>query len=624
MSSKSTVEDRPKGDSIKVLAHIFGFLRPYRARVLAALVSLIVAAGAVLAIGQALRRVVDFGFSANSAVLDQYFMALLGIVALLALATYGRYYNVSSLGERVVADIRRKVYEHIIGLSAEFFETTRTGEVLSRLTTDTTLIQSVVGSSASVALRNLLIFVGGSILLVFSSPKLTGLVFLIVLGVVLPIVFFGRRVRRLSRESQDRVADVGAFAGESLDAVRTVQAFGREDANRQRFGSIVESAYATAVQQIKSRALLTGIVILFVFGAVDLVLWIGARDVISGVMTGGQLAAFVFYAVMVAGSVGSLSEVYGDLQRAAGATERLMELLATESKITAPAVPADMPEPPRGAVRLEDVTFKYPTRPEIAALSAFSLSVAPGERIALVGPSGAGKTTVFQLLLRFYDPDIGRVSIDDIDLRDALPEAVRARIGLVPQDPVIFADDVWANIRYGRPGASDDEVRAAATAAAAIEFVERLPDGFGTYLGERGAQLSGGQRQRISIARAVLRNPTILLLDEATSALDAENESMVQRALETLMEGRTTIVIAHRLATVLKADRIIVLDAGGAQGVATGTHSELMAQGGMYARLAELQFGTSVDVGGSVVAALKVRNSAAFMFDQNMPLRPSA
>jgi len=601
VSSKSTVEDRPKGDSIKVLAHIFGFLRPYRARVLAALVSLIVAAGAVLAIGQALRRVVDFGFSASSAVLDQYFMALLGIVALLALATYGRYYNVSSLGERVVADIRRKVYEHIIGLSAEFFETTRTGEVLSRLTTDTTLIQSVVGSSASIALRNLLIFVGGSILLVFSSPKLTGLVFLIVLGVVLPIVFFGRRVRRLSRESQDRVADVGAFAGESLDAVRTVQAFGREDANRQRFGSIVESAYATAVQQIKSRALLTGIVILFVFGAVDLVLWIGARDVISGVMTGGQLAAFVFYAVMVAGSVGSLSEVYGDLQRAAGATERLMELLATESKITAPAAPSDMPEPPRGAVRLEDVTFKYPTRPEVAALSAFSLSVAPGERIALVGPSGAGKTTVFQLLLRFYDPDIGRVSIDDIDLRDTLPEAVRARIGLVPQDPVIFADDVWANIRYGRPGASDDEVRAAATAAAAIEFVERLPDGFGTYLGERGAQLSGGQRQRISIARAVLRNPTILLLDEATSALDAENESMVQRALETLMEGRTTIVIAHRLATVLKADRIIVLDAGGV--VATGTHSELMAQGGVYARLAELQFGTSVDVGGSVVAA---------------------
>ena len=601
VSSKNIIEDRPKGESIKVLAHIFGFLRPYRARVLAALVSLVVAAGAVLAIGQALRRVVDFGFSADSAVLDQYFMALLGIVGLLALATYGRYYNVSSLGERVVADIRRRVYEHIIGLSAEFFETTRTGEILSRLTTDTTLIQSVVGSSASVALRNLLIFAGGSILLVVSSPKLTGLVFLIVLGVVLPIIFFGRRVRRLSRESQDRVADVGAFAGESLDAVRTVQAFGREGANRQRFGGIVEAAYVTAVQQIKSRALLTGIVILFVFGAVDIVLWIGARDVISGVMTGGQLAAFVFYAVMVAGSVGSLSEVYGDLQRAAGATERLMELLATEPTIAEPVAPADMPEPARGAVRLEDVTFRYPTRREIAALSAFSLSVAPGERIALVGPSGAGKTTVFQLLLRFYDPDEGRVLVDDTDLRDTLPKAVRARIGLVPQDPVIFADDVWANIRYGRPDASDDEVRAAAAAAAATEFVERLPDGFETYLGERGAQLSGGQRQRISIARAVLRNPTILLLDEATSALDAENESMVQRALETLMEGRTTIVIAHRLATVLKADRIVVLDAGGV--IATGTHAELMAAGGMYARLAELQFGASVDPAGSVAAA---------------------
>ena len=600
MSRKPFIEDRPKGDSVDVLRHIAGFLRPYRLRIVLALASLIVAAGAVLAIGQALRRVVDFGFSADSTVLDQYFLALLGVVALLAVATYGRYYAVSSLGERVVADIRRKVYEHVVGLSPEFFESTRTGEILSRLTTDTTLIQSVVGSSASVALRNMMIFVGGSILLIVSSPKLTGLVFLIVLLVVLPIVFFGRRVRRLSRESQDRVADVGAFAGESLDAVQTIQAFGREDANRRRFGGIVEAAYTTALRQIKSRALLTGIIILFVFGAVDLVLWIGARDVISGAMTGGQLAAFVFYAVMVAGSVGSLSEVYGDFQRAAGATERLMELLGTSSRISAPESPVSLPRPARGAIRFDRVTFRYPARPGYRALASYSLSVSPGERLALVGPSGAGKTTVFQLLLRFYDPESGRVSIDGIDLRDARPEDVRQHIGLVPQDPVIFADDVWSNIRYGRPEATDREVRAAAEAAAAVEFVERLPDGYGTFLGDRGTQLSGGQRQRISIARAILRNPTILLLDEATSALDAENERMVQRALETLMEGRTTLVIAHSLATVLKADRIVVMDAGDV--VASGTHAELMAQGGLYARLAQLQFETSEDA-NTVAAA---------------------
>jgi ATP-binding cassette subfamily B protein len=593
VSKKPILEERPKGDSIRVLGHIFDFLSPYRLRVIAALVSLVAAAGAVLAIGQALRRVVDFGFSSDSAVLDQYFLALLGIVVLLAVATYGRYYCVSTLGERVVADIRRRVYGHIIGLSPEFFEATRTGEVLSRLTTDTTLIQSVVGSSASVALRNVLIFIGGSGLLIVSSPKLTGLVFITVLLVVLPIVFFGRRVRRLSRESQDRVADIGSFAGESLEAVRTVQAFGREEANRQRFGDVVESAYRTAVRQIRSRAMLTGVVIMFIFGAVDIVLWIGARDVIAGTMTGGEMAAFVFYAVMVAGSVGSLSEVYGDLQRAAGATERLMELLATSSAIVAPESPVNMPKPARGSIKFDDVTFCYPTRPEVKALSSFNLSVVPGEHIALVGPSGSGKTTMFQLLLRFYDPESGHVSLDDVDLRDARPENVRSRISLVPQDPVIFAEDVWANIRYGRPDASKDEVRAAAVAAAAIDFIECLPDGFGTYLGERGAQLSGGQRQRISIARAILRNPTILLLDEATSALDAENERMVQQALETLMEGCTTIVIAHRLATVLKADRIVVMDAGDV--VATGTHSELMEQGGLYSRLAKLQFDMPLD-----------------------------
>ncbi len=585
---------------MEVLRHVAGFLRPYRLRVVAALVALLVAAGAVLAIGQALRRVVDFGFSADSTVLDQYFLALLGIVALLAAATYCRYYAVSSLGERVVADIRRKVYEHIVGLSPEFFESTRTGEILSRLTTDTTLIQTVVGSSASVALRNMLIFVGASALLVVSSPKLTGLVFLIVVLVVLPIVFFGRRVRQLSRESQDRVADVGAFAGESLYAVRTVQAFNREDANRRRFGGIVEAAYAAALRQIRSRALLTGIVILFAFGAVDIVLWIGARDVIAGTTTGGQLAAFVFYAVMVAGSVGSLSEVYGDLQRAAGAAERLIELLAAESPISTPESPVGLPRPARGAIRFDRVTFRYPTRPGVRALDSYSLSVSPGERLALVGPSGAGKTTVFQLLLRFYDPESGRVSIDGVDLRDARPEDVRRRIGLVPQDPVIFADDVWANIRYGRPEATDGEVRAAAEAAGAAEFIDRLRDGYGTFLGERGARLSGGQRQRISIARAILRNPTILLLDEATSALDAENERMVQQALEALMDVRTTVVIAHRLATVLKADRIVVMEAGDV--VASGTHGELMAQDGLYARLARLQFETSENADAAVAA----------------------
>lgn len=588
MSERFSASDSPTAGSIRSLRGVFIFLNPYRIQMFLAGCALTLAAGSVLAIGQALRRVIDLGFGSQTLVLDQYFIALIGIVALLALATYGRYYSVSYLGERVVADLRQRVYRHIIGLSAEFHEMNRAGELTSRLVADTSLIQSVVGATASVALRNVLIFLGGSVLLVFSSPKLAGLVFVIVVLVVLPIVFFGQRVRLLSRQTQDRIADVGTFAGESLEAFKTVQAFSQEVANYQSFSKIVEVAFLAAVNQIKSRSLLIAIVIFFVFGAVVIVLWIGARDVVSGLMTGGELAAFVFYAVMVAGSVGSLSEVYGDLQRAAGATERLMELLSTKAKINIIDKPVKMPVPIQGDICFKDVTFCYPSRPNLPTLNSFNLSVERGERLALVGPSGAGKTTLFQLLLRFYDPDVGKITIDGIDIRDTRPDEVRRRIGLVPQDPVIFADNVWANVRYGRPEASDEDVRAAAEAAAALGFIESLPEGFDTFIGERGSQLSGGQRQRISLARAILRNPNILLLDEATSSLDAENERIVTVALESLMENRTTIIIAHRLATVLKADRIIVMDQGGVLG--TGTHEELIAQGGLYAKLADLQF----------------------------------
>nr|WP_063636204.1 ABC transporter transmembrane domain-containing protein [Azospirillum humicireducens] len=571
------------------LRRLVPFLLPYKWRILGAMVALTVAAGTVLGLGQGMRVLIDQGFAGgDTSLLDRALLVLLAVIALMAASTYGRFYLVSWIGERVVADIRRAVYDHVLTLSPGFFETTKTGEILSRLTTDTTLLQVVVGSSASIALRNTLLFLGGTGMLLITSPKLTGLVALVVPLVVAPIVFFGRRVRKLSRDSQDRIADVGSFVEETLAAIRTVQAYTHEAIDRALFGKRVEEAFDVAIRRVRVRAVMTVIVIVLVFGAVGIILWIGGHDVVAGRLTPGELSAFVIYSVVVAGSVGAISEVIGDLQRAAGATERLFGLLAIESEIRAPAAPRPLPSPAAGALSFDNVRFHYPSRPDWAALEGFSLDVKPGERVALVGPSGAGKSTVFQLLLRYYDPQAGAVRLDGVDVRDADPVAVRRRLGLVAQDPVVFSANAWENIRYGRPDASDAEVRAAAEAAHALDFLDALPEGFGTFLGEKGVRLSGGQRQRLAIARAILRDPPVLLLDEATSALDAESERMVQDALDRLMHGRTTLIVAHRLATVLNADRIVVMDKG--RVVETGTHSELVAQGGLYARLAALQF----------------------------------
>ena len=581
--------ERPGNRDIRQLARVLRFVSPYRARMVVAGIALVVAAGCVLVLGQGLKRVIDAGFSkADAGSLDTALFVLLAIVCVLAAATYTRFYSVSWIGERVSADIRRAVFGHLLGQSPGFFETMRTGEVISRLTNDTALLELVIGSSASFALRNALIMLGALVMLVITSPKLTALVVLGVPLVIAPILLFGRRVRKLSRASQDRIADVSTHIDESLHEIRTVQSYGHEGVDRERFGERVEEAFGTAVRRIGQRALLVALVMLLAFGAVGVILWIGGHDVLAGRISAGELSAFVFYAVLVAGAVGAVSEVIGDLQRAAGATERLMELLASEPSIRAPSNPQQLPQPPRGEVRFERVTFRYPSRPDAAALSDFSISVSRGEKVALVGPSGAGKSTVFQLLLRYYDPASGSITLDGVELRNADPCAARSRIALVPQDPVIFAASVAENVRYGRPEAGDAEVLAACEAAYATEFIERLPEGMDSFLGERGVRLSGGQRQRLSIARALLADRAVLLLDEATSSLDAESESYVQRALEHLMRGRTTLIVAHRLATVKNADRIVVMDQG--RVIATGSHADLVREQGLYARLASLQF----------------------------------
>jgi ATP-binding cassette subfamily B protein len=590
------------------LKGLLPFLRPYTRQFVLAGIALVVAAGATLAIPYAFKQMIDHGFGAahsaagmsaaaagaiahgSAASVNATFLALFGVATVLAVATAARFYTVSWLGERVTADIRNAVYGHVITQSPEFFETTRSGEVLSRLTTDTTLIQSVVGTSISLALRNTLLFIGGLAMLFVTSPKLTSIILGLLVLVVVPIVLFGRRVRTLSRDSQDRIADASAMAGEILNAMPTVQAFTHEHIEAARFGGSVEGAFATAMRRIRARSVLTMLAIVLVFGAIVFVLWLGAHAVLEGSMTGGDLGQFILYASIVSGAIGALSEVMGEAQRAAGATERLLELLAVQSSIHDPRQPVALPARAAAgaALSLDDVQFSYPSRPETASLDHVTLDIRPGETVAVVGPSGAGKTTLFQLLLRFYDPHAGTIRLDGVDVRDLALHDLRGAIGIVPQDTVIFSANALENIRYGRFDATDAEVIAAAKLAAAHEFIERLPEGYASFLGERGVRLSGGQRQRIAIARALLKNPPLLLLDEATSALDAESERLVQRALEAAMVGRTTLIIAHRLATVQRADRILVMEDG--RIVETGTHASLVALGGIYANLAALQF----------------------------------
>ncbi len=609
--ARDLIADRPRGGDLRSLGVLLSHLRPYRRQVLHAATALLVAAACVLLLGQGLRRVIDHGLAAADAtLLDRTLLALLGLIIVLAVSTWARFYWVSWIGERVTADLRRSVFNHLLDLSPAFFETTRTGEVISRLTNDTALLEVVIGSSISLAVRNVLLLVGSLAMLLLTSVKLTLLVLLGVPAVVVPILVFGRRVRRLARAAQDRVADVASAIDETLHEVRTVQAWTHEDEDRAAFAARVEAAFEGGVARVRQRASLVGMVMLLAFSAVGVILWMGGHDVLAGRISAGDLSAFVFYAVLMAGAVGAVSEVIGDLQRAAGASERLAELLAAPpahramekgaiDEVAAGGAVAgqgqDLPAmAPRhvqgrpGDIDLCQICFSYPSRPGQWALDRLDLQVRAGERVALVGPSGAGKSTIFQLLLRFYEPQAGSIRVDGADITTLDPRTLRQRFALVPQDPVIFATSVTENVRYARPHASAAEVAAACDAAQAIEFIERLPQGYDTFLGERGVRLSGGQRQRIAIARAILADRPILLLDEATSALDAQSEALVQRALETLVRGRTTLVIAHRLATVKTADRIVLLEGGRVQ--AQGTHESLMRAGGLYAELATLQF----------------------------------
>ncbi len=574
---------------LKPLALLIPYIARYRGRALAALVALVVAAMTTLVVPVAVRRMIDFGFTRQGVeLIDSYFAVMIAVVGVLAVASAMRYYLVTTLGERIVADLRSNVFAHITRLSSAFFDEAKTGEMVSRLTADTTQIKSAVGASVSIALRNFVLFFGGAAMMVVTSPRLSGFVLAAIPVIVLPLVGFGRAVRKRGRAAQDTLAEATAYASELIGAVRTLQAFTNEPAARSRFSAAVDLAYDAARGATRARAILTAFAIFLVFASVVIVLWIGAQDVLAGRITPGRLGQFVLYAVFAAGGLGELSQVWGEIAQASGAAERLFEILGIEPQIKRPSNPVTLPSPARGEIAFSDVRFSYPTRPGAGVLDGVSFRVKPGEKIAIVGPSGAGKSTIFNLILRFYDPSSGRVTFDGVPLAETDPADLRAHIALVPQDVAVFGTSVRENIRFGRPDASDADVMRAAEAAHAAEFIAGMPQGYDTQIGERGVTLSGGQRQRIAIARAILREAPLLLLDEATSSLDAESETLVQEALERLMRSRTTLVIAHRLATVQSCDRILVIDHG--RIVEEGAHGTLAAAGGLYARLAKLQF----------------------------------